>query len=151
MSKSYSIQEVSRITGLPQSTLRYYEKIGIIPAVTRQRDRRIRSYDDVAVQYIESLAALRASGMPLKELREYVRYRDHAAASAAEQVALFRLREQRLLDQSRRLATQLEYVRLKIAYWQAADAGDAAQVTSLHQEAKGLARALRSDHDWRQY
>lgn len=66
-----TIAEVSKIYGLSQDTLRYYERIGLIPAVNRNKSG-IRDYNDEDCRWIEFIKCMRAAGLPIEVLIEYV-------------------------------------------------------------------------------
>ncbi|UTR06689.1 MerR family transcriptional regulator [Alkalihalobacillus sp. LMS6] len=65
------ISEVSDKTGLSQDTLRYYERIGLIPRVKRSKSG-IREYDDLDCRRIEFAKCMRKAGLPIEVLIEYV-------------------------------------------------------------------------------
>lgn len=66
-----TIAEVSRQFELSADTLRYYERIGLIPAVPRSRSG-IRDYDEAACRWIELMKCMRAAGVQIEALIEYV-------------------------------------------------------------------------------
>lgn len=66
-----TIAEVSKIYDLSQDTLRYYERIGLIPAVNRNKSG-IRDYNDEDCRWIEFIKCMRAAGLPIEVLIEYV-------------------------------------------------------------------------------
>ena len=65
------IREVSEQTGLSIDTLRWYEREGLIPLVQRGSDGR-RRYPPAAVRFIGLVQALRRTGMPVADVREFV-------------------------------------------------------------------------------
>jgi DNA-binding transcriptional MerR regulator len=65
------ISEVSEKYGLTQDALRYYERIGIIPAVKRNRNG-IREYDDYSCGWIEFIHCMRKAGIQVAVLVDYV-------------------------------------------------------------------------------
>ena len=65
------IREVSEQTGLSIDTLRWYEREGLIPLVQRGTDGR-RRYPPAAVRFIGLVQALRRTGMPVADVREFV-------------------------------------------------------------------------------
>src|SRR5690349_23882139 len=65
------IREVSERTGLSIDTLRWYEREGLIPLVQRGSDGR-RRYPPAAVRFIGLVQALRRTGMPVADVREFV-------------------------------------------------------------------------------
>ena len=54
-----------------QDTLRYYERIGLIPPVPRNKSG-IRDYDEVSCGWIELMKCMRSSGVQVEALIEYV-------------------------------------------------------------------------------
>ena len=68
---TYRIGEAAALAEVSTDTLRYYEKEGLIPGIPRA-DNGHRRYDDGDVQWIRLLCALRATGMPISGLRQFV-------------------------------------------------------------------------------
>lgn len=66
-----TIAEVSRKYGLSADTLRYYERIGLIPNVPRSKSG-IRDYDEDSCRWIELMKCMRAAGVQIDTLIEYV-------------------------------------------------------------------------------
>lgn len=65
------IAEVSKQYGLSADTLRYYERIGLIPPVHRSAGG-IRDYDETDCGWVEFIKCMRAAGLPIEALIEYV-------------------------------------------------------------------------------
>lgn len=66
-----TIAEVSKKFELTIDTLRYYERIGLIPAVPRTKGG-IRDYRENECNWIEFIKCMRAAGLPVEALIEYV-------------------------------------------------------------------------------
>ena len=66
-----TIAEVSRKFGLSPDTLRYYERIGLIPPVPRTKSG-IRDYDAESCGWIELMKCMRSAGVQIGALIEYV-------------------------------------------------------------------------------
>lgn len=66
-----TIAEVSRQYGVSPDTLRYYERIGLIPPVPRNKSG-IRDYDEASCGWVELMKCMRASGVQIEALVEYV-------------------------------------------------------------------------------
>lgn len=64
------IAEVSEQSGLSPDTLRYYERIGLLPPVNRN-DSGIRDYSDLDVRRVEFVKCMRSAGLPIEVLIEY--------------------------------------------------------------------------------
>jgi MerR family transcriptional regulator, aldehyde-responsive regulator len=65
------IAEVSEHYGISSDTLRYYERIGLIPPVTRS-ESGIRDYGELDVRRVEFIKCMRSAGLPIEVLIEYV-------------------------------------------------------------------------------
>jgi DNA-binding transcriptional MerR regulator len=65
------IQEVSDRFGISSDTLRYYERIGLIPHVNRT-DSGIRDYNDLDIRRVDFIKCMRSAGLPLEVLIEYM-------------------------------------------------------------------------------
>ena len=66
-----TIAEVGRQFDITPDTLRYYERIGLIPPVPRTKSG-IRDYDQTSCRWIEFIKCMRAAGLQLEALTEYV-------------------------------------------------------------------------------
>src|SRR5919202_3743247 len=70
MAMQWTIQRAAAETGLSADTLRYYEKIGLLPGIARASSGHRRfSEDDLG--WIRFLQRLRATGMPIEEIHRY--------------------------------------------------------------------------------
>ncbi|WP_211746168.1 MerR family transcriptional regulator [Paenibacillus sp. Marseille-Q4541] len=65
------ISEVSKKFELSQDTLRYYERIGLIPRVNRNKSG-IRDYTEEDCRWVEHIKCMRGVGLPVETLTEYV-------------------------------------------------------------------------------
>ncbi|MGG7159834.1 MerR family transcriptional regulator [Clostridium baratii] len=66
-----TIKEVSERFNLSQDTLRYYERIGLIPSINRNKSG-IRDYTEEDCGWIEFIKCMRNAGLPIEVLIEYV-------------------------------------------------------------------------------
>jgi DNA-binding transcriptional MerR regulator len=66
------IASVSNKYGLSEDTLRYYERVGLIPTVNRT-DSGIRDYTEIDLKRVEFIKCMRSAGLPVEVLIEYVR------------------------------------------------------------------------------
>ena len=67
-----TIRDVAERTGLTAHTLRYYEKIGLLPSPDR-KGGGVRVYAEGDVQYLQFLSSLKRTGMSLEEIGEFVK------------------------------------------------------------------------------
>ncbi|WP_420824498.1 MerR family transcriptional regulator [Vagococcus coleopterorum] len=62
--------DVSNLLGVSVSTIRYYEKIGIIPPIARD-DRGYRIYDTITLNRIYLMKCLRDAGLSIQSMQEF--------------------------------------------------------------------------------
>ncbi|HEU0266429.1 MAG TPA: MerR family transcriptional regulator [Candidatus Saccharimonadaceae bacterium] len=142
--QTYSIQEASHLTGLSSSTLRYYESIGIIQPIRRDASSKHRTYSDDDLNILTSIACLSATGMSLKNMREYLRYRDKGAAGAPAEIGLLEVQEKLLSEEARLLKVRQQYVSLKISYWRAVESGNQVEAGRIADRSRKLIKDLQS-------
>lgn len=67
----YSIKETAERTGIPEDTIRYYEKIGLLPRAQRKGNSH-RIYSDQDLETMKLIACLKKTGMSLDDMRPYL-------------------------------------------------------------------------------
>jgi DNA-binding transcriptional MerR regulator len=137
--QNYTIMEAATLSGLPESTLRYYETIGLLDPVKRDVSSKHRVYDEDDIELAISVACLSATGMSIQDMRTYLGNRTQGDGAAQEQIKLLETQKQRLGDEARYLQRRQQYIDVKIAYWQARSAGDASEAKVLSEKARRIA------------
>jgi DNA-binding transcriptional MerR regulator len=114
MTMTRTIQRASAETGVSRDTLRYYEKIGILPGIARSESGHRRfSEDDMG--WIKLVQCLRATGMPIEDLHAYAELVQQGDSTAGERLRLLEDHRRRIKDDMAELTTALELVERKIA------------------------------------
>jgi DNA-binding transcriptional MerR regulator len=121
---SLTVQQTAERTGLSEHTLRYYERAGLLEPVRRHDSSRHRRYSAADVAKIQTLACLRATGMPLDQMRRYFELAAKGATAAPELIALLEDQQVALQERLEQLRRHAEYVKHKIAYWRAIEVHD---------------------------
>ena len=146
--RSYSIKEAAALTGLPASTLRYYEQIGVISPVSRGASSGHRVYDDGDLDQLMWVSCLAATGMSIGDMRTYMANNRLGAEAASDQRRLLEEQQARLATEAEALALRQRYVALKIDYWRAVADRDTARSEQISRRARELADELRAvTHD----
>lgn len=65
------ISEVSKRYDISPDTLRYYERVGLIPTVNRN-ESGIREYNEIDMEWVDFIKCMRSAGLPIEVLAEYV-------------------------------------------------------------------------------
>lgn len=141
--RTYTIKEAAALTGLPASTLRYYESIGVIPPISRGASSKHRVYDEDDLDQLMWVACLAATGMSVEHMRQYFANGQLGPAAAGVQIELLAGQERRLAFEAEQIALRQRYVRLKIDYWRAIEAGDTPRAELLSGQARTLADQLK--------
>jgi DNA-binding transcriptional MerR regulator len=139
----YTIRDAAALTGLPASTLRYYETIGVITPISRGASSGHRLYDEADLDQLMAISFLAATGMSVGDMRQYVANNQLGPSAARQQVELLTAQAERLELEAAQVALRHRYVRIKIDYWDAVEAGDAARTTELTAQARALADDLQ--------
>jgi len=141
--QNYSIKQASKLSGLPESTLRFYETIKLIDPITRDPSSRHRVYNEEDINHVVAVACLNATGMNIKDIRAYLNNRSHGSRTAKEQIALLKVQEKRLAEEAHYLKFRQCYVATKIIYWQAIASKDKKKAESARQKARLIAKELK--------
>ena len=92
-----TIREIAAKTNMSTDTLRYYERIGLLPPVPRNA-AGIRNYDEYFVNFINFIKKLKASGMSLEHIIDYIRLAEMGDATIQERKKLLAEAREALLD-----------------------------------------------------
>ena len=111
----YSIGEFSKVTGLGIHTLRYYEHESLIIPLRNSSNRRRYSEKDIA--WIAFIKRLKATGMPIKEIKKYAALRAKGEATLSERMEMLVQHRQSLNEQIRQLQEHEAMLDEKIAFY----------------------------------
>lgn len=92
-----TIREIAAKTNMSTDTLRYYERIGLLPPVPRNA-AGIRNYDEYFVNFINFIKKLKAIGMSLEHIIDYIRLAEMGDATIQERKKLLAEARETLLD-----------------------------------------------------
>jgi DNA-binding transcriptional MerR regulator len=113
MDTFYTISQLAAATGLTEHTLRYYERAGLVRAVARAASGH-RQYSPHDRAWIEFLVRLRATGMPIRAMRQFAALRHQGDQTAGERRAMLeqhlvavRLRQRELAECEQVLAAKI--------------------------------------------
>ena len=139
---AFTIQEVSRRSGLSEPTLRYYEEVGLVGPIDRDASSGHRRYHDEDLHTLESLACLRATGVGIEDMRVYQANRARGHAAAGEQRDLLLRHAERIEAEIAVQHARLDYLRDKAAMWDARARGDATAEAEARQRLVGTVARL---------
>lgn len=118
-----TISEVSEKYGLTQDTLRYYERVGMIPHVTRTQSG-VRDYTEKDARWVELAKCMRSAGLPVEVMIEYLKLTQAGDATIPARRELLTEQREVLIAQREAIDNTLERLSYKIArYDQAMETG----------------------------
>ena len=115
----YSIGDISRKTGLTVSTLRYYEKLGVLSAVPRSQGN-IRQYGPQELERLQLLECLKNTGMSLKDIRTFFAWCDQGDSTLQNRLDLILARKREVESQISQLRGYLNKLEQKIDHYRQA-------------------------------
>lgn len=114
-----TIKEVSEKYDISQDTLRYYERVGLIPAVSRTSGG-IRNYDDEALSWVENAICMRSAGVPIEALIEYVKLFQEGDSTIQARLELLQEQLTGLEEQKAHIEATMKHLNYKISCYEKA-------------------------------
>ena len=112
----YSIQDVSKKTGLSAHTLRYYEKEGLISGVERTQGG-FRQYSDEDLEALGLICCLKNTGMSLQEIARFMELTHQGDHTLRERVELLRAHREDVLERVSEMQRYLDKVTRKLNFF----------------------------------
>lgn len=113
-----SIGQVAERTGLSVHTLRFYEREGVLANPVGRGPGRRRLYSEDDVEWLRLCVILRASGMPLPEIRRYTDLVRQGSGTEEERLALLRRHREHVLAQMDKLTRCLDLITFKVGVYE---------------------------------
>ena len=140
---SYTISEAAEKTGLPPSTIRYYDKEGLLPNIKRKNG--IRVFEDMDLRLMGLLTCLKNTGMPIKRIRDYVELTSKGDDTLQERYEIIKAQRQFVLDQIEQLQYYLEELDFKDWYYNKALAAGSESTINLDDYEKETGKKAPDD------
>ena len=110
------IKDFATMTGLSESAIRYYERVGVLHSVGRLTNG-YREFDDKDVQWIEFVTRLRNTGMPISGIVEFSRLRALGNSTLLARKKILEDHERRIVHEIDEKTGNLKKLREKIALY----------------------------------
>jgi DNA-binding transcriptional MerR regulator len=120
MDTELTMQDVVARTGMSADTLRYYERVGLLPPVGRGPNGH-RRYGTEHLESLQFLNCLRAAGMSISDMRRFVDMQRAGAATAIDRAALLRRHRAEVSARVVALQDHLALIDRKIAFFEGDD------------------------------
>lgn len=116
---NYTISQVSKMLGVPATTIRYYDKEGLLPYVER-RSSGYRSFAENDVAMLRIIECLKKTGMSIKDIKQFSKWVQLGDASLQERYQMFLDRRRAVEAQIADLQKTLELINYKCRYYETA-------------------------------
>lgn len=93
----YTIGQVSRMFGLPVSTIRYYDKMGLLPGL--ERTSGTRRFGDDQIEALRVIECLKRSGLEIRDIKRFMDWCQEGPSTYDDRLELFREQRRRVDEQ----------------------------------------------------
>jgi DNA-binding transcriptional MerR regulator len=111
----YSITDLSKQFNLPASTIRYYEKIGLLENVEHVNSRRI--YNDAHIDRLNAIECFKKALLPLDEIKLFFSYEKDMGANSEKILEMMKAQESKTLESMKALQAGLDHLQKKIRFY----------------------------------
>ena len=119
MNKLYTIGDASRVLGMPASTIRFYDKNGLLPHMGRT-ESGIRMFTEDDLEWVCFIERLKTSGMPLKEIKRYIDLYLEGDSTIEERLAIVLARRDEIDRQLEELKLARDFIEYKCWFYEVA-------------------------------
>lgn len=116
---TYSIGEISKITGISASTLRYYDKEGLFPEMNRSNGG-VRIFSETEIGTIKIIECLKSTGLSISDIKQYMDWYKEGDATLNQRRDLFYQRRDVLKEQIKNLEKNMDMIEFKCWYYDTA-------------------------------
>ena len=117
--ETVTIKEVSQKYNISSDTLRYYERVGMIPPVTRTAGG-IRDYGESDLGWVELALCMRGAGLPVEAMIEYVKLCQQGDSTIEARMLLLKEQMVTLLEQKAQIESTIKRLDFKISRYEEA-------------------------------
>ena len=111
----YTVGEIAKMMNVPASTLRYYDKEGLLPFVERSNGG-IRMFKESDYEFLQIINCLKKTGMSLSEIKTFIDLVIQGDDSIEERLQLFLNQREKVLKQMEELQETLNIINYKVWY-----------------------------------
>lgn len=125
----YTVGEMARLLEIPASTLRYYDKEGLLPFVERSSGG-IRMFQSSDLEWLHIISCMKKAGMSIRDIRHYIELAVQGDATIDARLEMFERQREALTQQIAELQRTLDTVEYKCWFYETAQAAGTTQVPS---------------------
>ena len=113
---TYSITDLSKKFDLPASTIRYYEKIGLLENVENINSYR-RIYNDSHIDRLNAIECFKKALLPLDEIKRFFTYEKNMKANSEKILEMMKTQEAKTIESMEALQAGLDHLQKKIRFY----------------------------------
>lgn len=117
-----TIAEVSKKYNVTPDTIRYYEKIGLLPTIPRTKNG-IRNFDEQSCRCLEFIKCMRSAGMEIEILMQYISLYRKGKSTVNERKKLLEGQREKLLEKQKNINQTIERLNYKIELYEEITSG----------------------------
>ena len=115
----YTVGEMAKMLGIPSSTLRYYDKEGLLPFVERSPGG-VRMFQEKDYELLKIIECLKKAGMSIKDIKTYIELTLQGNDTIEQRLELFKNQKNVLLAQMASLQSTLDVLDYKCWFYETA-------------------------------
>lgn len=146
----YTVGEMAKKLGVPPSTLRYYDKMGLLPFVERSSSGS-RMFQESDFEWLQIIACLKKTGMKLVDIKRFVEMAMQGDKTIDERLDLIVRQKESVIHQIDELNETLKTLEFKVWYYQTAQQAGTTEVprsmplNQLPEQFREVRRTLRGE------
>lgn len=117
----YTVSEMAKLLNVAPSTLRFYDREGLLPFVERSSGGT-RIFTEKSYGWLKIITCLKSAGMPLKDIRRYIEMAMQGNETIDERLQMFHDQRDRVKAQMEALQQTLDVVEFKCWFYETAKA-----------------------------
>ena len=123
----YTVAEMAKLLGVTASTLRYYDKEGLLPFVERSSGG-IRMFRESDIEWLRVIECMKKAGMSIKDIRQYIELALKGDDTIELRLMMFRRQKEVLQQKMAEMQHTMAMVEYKCWYYETAKAAGTVEV-----------------------
>ncbi len=115
----YTVSEVAKILNVAPSTIRYYDKEGLLPFVERSKGG-IRIFSELDFNWLLIIDCLKKSGLSIKDIKRYIEMSLQGDETVKDRLEIFQTQKEKVISQIQELQNTLNVLEYKCWFYQTA-------------------------------
>lgn len=115
----YTVGEMAKQLNVAASTLRYYDKEGLLPFVERSSGG-MRMFKEEDISWLKTIECLKKTGMPIKDIKKFIDFCIEGDSRIDERLSIIKSQRDSVIEQMRELQEMLDMLNFKCWFYETA-------------------------------